>query len=95
MHYLAIFLLLRCIYAGPGGTGSSIFWPSLATQCTTALNILSSLNVTYKQPNSVTCCFNGDKTNPTGNFPAAGVSEKGVYIGCSVDGQNRQFITAM
>jgi hypothetical protein len=75
-------------------SGSSMFWPNLASQCTTALNILNALNVTYIT-NKDTCCWNGDSSNPVGNLPAAGTDENGVFIGCAVDAQNRQYVSAI
>ena len=94
-YFAALPLLFANLYAAVDRSGSSAYWPTLASQCSTALNILGALNVTYKMPNSDTCCYSGDDANSVGNFPVAGTSEKGVYIGCSVDGNNRQFVSAM
>lgn len=96
MQFLIYSLFLYGItLAAIGDSGSSIYWPSLDSQCTTTSNILKVLNVTNPMENSDTCCHNGDKSNPTGNFPPAGTSEKGVYIGCAIDSENRPFVSAM
>lgn len=88
-------LVLGNAMARSGDSGSSMFWPSLASQCTTALNILNALNVTYNSPNADTCCWKGDSNNPVGTFPASGTNDNGVYIGCALDSQNRQFVSAI
>ena len=75
--------------------GSAMYWPSLVSQCSTAINILKVLNLTYSSGNSDTCCYNGDKFNPVGSFPVAGTNADGVYIGCANDSENRPFISAM
>jgi hypothetical protein len=92
---ISIWFVLGTTMARDGDSGSARFWPNLASQCTTALNILNAVNVTYKMPNTDTCCWNGDSSNPVGDFPAAGTDENGVFIGCSVDAQNRQFVSAI
>ena len=73
----------------------SNYWPDLETQCTSALHVFISLNVSVPSFDPKLCCFNATTNNPIGNFPMYGVESTGSFVGCSLDSVGRPFVSAM
>ncbi len=93
---LSILLLINCTkvstLSSSKPSASSGYWPTLTTQCTSALQLLNSFQVSFTPTTSVSCCYNASPENPIGDTLP---SINGTFIGCSIDSQGRSFVQSI